>query len=193
MKIFSTFDTNFKKEIFKREQELFWKDKVMLVTHGRFFYYFSVVLPAIISLVFAVVYWVLLIYLADFFHSVGWFYWTMGFIFFVIIFLPIWLGIFKKYIDYILDFIVVTPDKLIYYNQEGIFSRRWRTIDAEKIKTITVNKSGIIRSIFNFWNIVILTEGDEQWQWEINFKFVDDPDNVKFKISEIIDEKNRAS
>lgn len=193
MKIFSTFDTNFREGILKKEQEKFWKDKVMLITHDRFFYYFSVVLPAIILLVLAVVYWILLIYLADFFWKTWGFYWVTWFIFFVIIFFPIWLGIFKKYIDYILDFVVVTPDKLIYYNQEGIFSRKWRTIDAEKIKTITVNKSGIIRSIFNFWNIIILTEWDEQWEWEINFKFVDDPDNVKFRISEIIDGKNRAS
>ena len=193
MKIFSSFDTNFRKEIFEREKKEFWEDNVLLITHGRFFYYFSVLLPAILALFLAIIYWVIVFYINEVLKDAWYMYWIVSLIIFVVIFFPIWLWILKKYIDYVLDFVVVTPDKLIYYNQEWIFSRRWRTVDAEKIKTITVNKTGILRSIFNFGNIVILTEWDEKWEWEINFKFVDDPDNVKFRISEIIDEKNRVS
>jgi len=193
MKIFSSFDTNFRKEILEREKKEFWEDKVLLITHGRFFYYFSVLLPAILTLFLAIIYWIIVFYIKDALKDVWSIYWIVSLVIFIVIFFPIWFWILKKYIDYILDFVVVTPDKLIYYNQEGIFSRKWRTIDAEKIKTITVDKTGILRSIFNFGNIVILTEWDEKWEWEINFKFVDDPDNIKFRISEIIDEKNRVS
>ena len=88
---------------------------------------------------------------------------------------------------------VVTPESLIHYNQEWIFTRRWRTVDVEKIKTISVNKDWLLRSLFNFWNIVILTEWDEKWAWEINFAFIDDPDNVKFRVLEIIENKHNSN
>jgi len=193
MKIFSSFDTDFKKEILRKAEQEYGKDNVMVVTHGRFFYYFTVLLPASLIWLLAVIYWVVGLYLNVFFTSVSGFYWWFIFILFVVIFLPIGFSLLKKYIDCILDFVIVTPDKLVYYNQEWVFSRKGRTIDAEKIKAITVNKTGILRSIFNFWNIVILTEWDETWEGEINFKFVDDPDRVKFKILEIIHAKNKIS
>jgi len=77
---------------------------------------------------------------------------------FLVLFIPLWLKLLKKYIDYILDFILITPGILVHYDQEWLLSRKWRTIDVEKIKTVTVNKSWLIRSMFNFWNIIILTE-----------------------------------
>jgi len=186
MKIFSSFDTNFKEEILQKEKERFW-DKVMLVTHWRFYYYFMIILPIFFLVVWIIFYLLLLFYLWRFvssdFTSI---YYIIGVFFFLFIFWPLFLKIIKSYIDYILDFVVVTPNTLIYYNQEWVLSRKWRTIDTEKIKTITVSKNWLFRSIFNFWNIVVLSEWDEQWQWEINFSFVDDPDNLKMKILDII-------
>jgi uncharacterized membrane protein YdbT with pleckstrin-like domain len=49
--------------------------------------------------------------------------------------------ILKKIIDYYMDFAIVTPEHIVAYNQKGIFSRESRSIDVDKIKTITVNKS----------------------------------------------------
>jgi len=193
MKIFSSFDTNFRNEIVDREKKEFWDDKVLLITHWRFYYYFSVLVPAIGTLLLIILYWLWLFYFKDFFGEIWTAYWIMSLILFFVFSAPIFFTLIKKYIDYILDFVVVTPKKLIYYNQEGIFSRKGRTVDAEKIKTITVNKTGLLRSIFNFWNIIILTEWDEQWQGEINFKFVDNPDEIKFRIWELIDETNKLS
>ena len=187
MRIFSTFDTEFKQKILNEMKEKFGEDNVMEITHGRFYYYFVVILPAIFLTVSIIFYLVSLFYIAWQVNSDFKFvYYIVALLLFFFIFAPLILKIIKTYIDYILDFVIVTPNELIYYNQEGILSRKWRTIDTEKIKTITVNKSGFIRSIFNFWNIVVLSEWDEQWEGEINFSFIDDPENLKMKMLKII-------
>ena len=187
MKIFSTFDTEFKQQIVKKEQEVFGKDKVLVVTHWRFYYFFVVILPAIFLLAAVILYLILYFYIWSKVNSeFKSLYYVVFFAVFLVVFIPLWLKILKKYIDYILDFVVVTPEALIYYNQEGILSRKGRTVDTEKIKTITVSKNGLLRSIFNFGNIVVLSEWDEEGEWEINFSFVDDPDALKMKILDII-------
>ena len=190
IKIFSSFDTDFKQQLIDKEIEKFWAEKVYVIEHGRFHYYFYIILPTIFLTIWTVVFFFTLFYLSGWLQqeSKTIIIWT-SIIFWIVVFIPIIIKIIKKYIDYILDFVIVTPENLIFYNQEGIFSRKWRTIDVEKIKTITVNKNWILRSIFNFWSIVILTEWDEQWSWEINFSFIDDPDNVKFKVLEIIEKE----
>ena len=187
MKIFSSFDTNFRNEIIEREKERYWND-IFVISHGKFYYYFYIITPTVFLAVWALLYFLVLYYLASDIHW-DWKTWVYvtWFILFFIIFIPAIFKLLKKYIDYILDFVVVTPKQLISYNQEWILSRKWRTVDVDKIKTITVNKDGLLRSLFNFWNIIILTEWDEQWTWEINFSFIDDPDNVKFKVLNIIE------
>jgi uncharacterized membrane protein YdbT with pleckstrin-like domain len=186
IKIFSSFDTDFKQKLVNKEIERYWKDKVYVVSHGRFYYYFYIILPTIVLFLWTILFFWVLYYLSS---SLNWDWKTViiwvGIVLWIVVFVPVILKLIKKYIDYILDFLIVTPESLIYYNQEGIFTRRWRTVDVEKIKTITVNKNWFLRSLFNFWNIVILTEWDEKGVWEINFSFIDDPDNVKFKILEI--------
>ena len=191
MKIFSTFDTQFKQKILDEVKKEFGDNQVMEITHGKFYYYFVVILPAIFLVIGMILYLVLLFYIGEKVSSdLKVFYYIVGLLLFLFIFGPLSLKIIKRYIDYILDFVVVTPKELIYYNQEGILSRKWRTVDTEKIKTITVNKSGLIRSIFNFGNIVVLSEWDEQWDGEINFSFVDAPEELKMKILQIIKNNN---
>ena len=192
MKIFSSFDTDFKKQILDREIEKYGKNNVYVISHGKFYYYFYLIVPAIFLLVGSIFYFVMLYYLANDIAG-DWksYVYITGIIVFFVAIIPVLIKLLKKYIDYILDFLVVTPDSLIHYNQEWIFTRRWRTVDVEKIKTISVNKDGILRSLFDFWNIVILTEWDEKWAGEINFAFIDRPDDVKFRILEIVEKKEK--
>ena len=71
----------------------------------------------------------------------------------------VWLfPIIGKYMDYKLDFIIVTPDVLIMYDQGGIFKRNIISTNEKSIKTISVKKSGLLYSIFNNGDIIFLTE-----------------------------------
>ncbi|HCY21573.1 TPA: hypothetical protein DIC40_07170 [Patescibacteria group bacterium] len=54
-----------------------------------------------------------------------------------------------KWIDYKLDFIVITPDFLIMYDQAGIFNKKVITLNEKSIKTISIERKGFLYSIFN--------------------------------------------
>ncbi len=190
MKFLSTFDSNFKQDILNKNIDKYWKDEVFLIIHGRFYYYFYIVLPIVFSFVWLIFYITIFFYLLSFissgFKTVYILFWLL---ILLVLFIPLWLKLFKKYIDYILDFIIITPKNLIHYDQEWLLSRKWRTIDVEKIKTLTVNKSWLLRSMFNFWNIIILTEWAELWEWQIDFYYVDEPEKVKNIIVDIMWDK----
>ena len=89
-------------------------------------------------------------------------------------------------INFEMDFVIITPKYINTYDQSWLFKRNTKTIGVEKIKSIQTNKKWIIRSIFNFWEIVILTEWDEEGRWEIKLNYIPFPDKVKQKIVTIM-------
>jgi len=105
-----------------------------------------------------------------------------------ILFIYILLKILKKLIDFEMDFTLITNEYITFVNQTWLFKRTSKTIDLEKIKTISVNKKWILRSLLNFGEIIIFTEGDDQ-HGELKIKYIPEPEKVKNKIMEIL--KNR--
>ncbi len=105
----------------------------------------------------------------------------------------VWWKVLKLYIDYKMDFTVVTPEKIVTYNQTWFFNRGSRSIDTEKIKTITVDKNWIMKSIFNYWTIIILTEWDTE-NGDVTLYYVHNPDIVQKRISDLVElwEKKNA-
>jgi len=193
MKFLSSFDSNFKQEVLNKNIKKYGKDNVYLISHGRFYYYFYILLPIIFSIVWMIFYIITFFYLSSSISSeFKMAYIIFWLIVFLVLFIPLWLKLLKKYIDYILDFILITPGILVHYDQEWLLSRKWRTIDVEKIKTVTVNKSWLIRSMFNFWNIIILTEWAELWEWQIDFYYIDEPEKVKNIITDIMWDKTKS-
>lgn len=105
--------------------------------------------------------------------------------------LSLWFLYFIRKIIYILinfemDFVIIAPDHISTYNQSWIFKRESKTIWVDKIKSIQANKKGLIRSIFDFGEVIILTEGDEVGRGEIRLKFIPKPDTIRKKIVKIM-------
>lgn len=113
-----------------------------------------------------------------------WYYWWLSII---LLFLQIYFSAkFKKRMtDLEMDFSVVIPGKIIFYNQSGIL-RNIVSINAEKVKTITAKFNNFIGSIFNYWDITIFTEWDSADMWEMNLFFVSNPTEVVYEINEIL-------
>lgn len=90
------------------------------------------------------------------------------------------------YIDYTMDYCIITPDEVILTQQEGIFKRTVRTLDGAKVKSIYINKQSIIYSIFDSWTMVFMSDGDEQF-WEIVFDYIRDPETQKDIVQSIME------
>ena len=91
-----------------------------------------------------------------------------------------------KFVDYYMDYMIITPHQITGYDQGGIFKRETRSLDSEKIKTINIISEGRWGSVFNFWSIVFLSEGDSD-NGDIKLKFMNDPVHLRDRIIEIID------
>jgi hypothetical protein len=91
-----------------------------------------------------------------------------------------------KYVDYIMDFIVVIPNSIMMYDQWGILKRNIHTISALSIKAISINKAWLLYSLFDNGDILILTEWDTEHDGEIRFRRIPDPEKKKNQIVKIV-------
>ena len=91
-----------------------------------------------------------------------------------------------KYLDYTMDFVIVIPNSIIMYDQGGILKRNVVTISAQSIKTISIKKSGLLYSIFDNGDIVILTEGDVAQNGEVTLRRVPRPEKRRNQIVKIV-------
>ena len=71
------------------------------------------------------------------------------------------------------------------YDQGGILKRNIITISSRSIKTISVRKSGLLYSIFNNGDILVLSEGDMN-DGEVTLRWVPHPDKRRQQILQII-------
>jgi len=84
-----------------------------------------------------------------------------------------------------MDFTIVTPKALYRYDQEWAFTRDLISLDIDSIKTLSVKKSWILYSIFNNWDLIFFTEGDNL-SGEIYLHYIARPEQIKSKVAKII-------
>jgi hypothetical protein len=93
----------------------------------------------------------------------------------------------KYYIDYKMDFSIVTPEYLTRYNQTWLFKRDIKSSYVRNIKTITIVKNSFLYNVFNNWNLIFLSEGDrEKGDWEILLHYISNPEEKKKEITRIM-------
>lgn len=180
MKIFSAFDTRYKKKLLQEKQTEFWEKNVCLIQKSKYFLIFKVIIPAIISLIIGFLIFGILYYSFD--MSL-----TPSIVIAVIVFIiTLFLyKVFKHSIDYTMDYVITCPSNLIIVDQTGLFKRRVRSIECSKIKSISTHEKTMIRSIFNNGSLVFMTDGSEEF-WEIIVDFVHNPLTKKDTINTII-------
>lgn len=182
MKLLSNFDTNLDEVCYKENIDAYWKDKVFMVYKDKIFFIFYVLVPVSISMLIFIPTIVTVIVLK------WWILWWLAVLIeFIFFSFTMWKSAIKRYLDYKMDFTIINPDLIMAYNQTGFFSRDSRTIKTNKIKTISIDKKWIIKSLFNYWTLVFLSEWDEKWKWDITLMYVQNPDKVRAKIKKVID------
>ena len=182
MKILSNFDTNLSYELYNKYAEKYWQDNVLIVFRCKIYLFLYVLIPAFFTiLILVVLFWIF--YWIDFVGTEKWYaFWIISMFVFI---LTSW-KLLKRYIDYKMDFSITTPDNVIYYEQTGFFTRESRTLNVDRIKSISVEKDWILRSLFNFWNIKVLSEWDISDTWHIHICYIYDPDARKWEMQKIL-------
>ena len=104
-----------------------------------------------------------------------------------IIFLFVIYNIFKRLVDFNMDFTTVSPLKIVSYSQEWIQNFSAKDLATDTIKSVTVVQSGFIQSVFNIGRILIKGIGDEtsSKEYSISLNHVKFPEKVKEEIDNV--------
>lgn len=182
MKIFSNFDTNRKQEALAEAQEKYWIENILVLRKSKLFLFSKVVLPILgHTLLFIALQFPIYFALEDF----GWIKHAASILLFVV-YLVLISPYSKYYIDYVMDFSIITPDSLTRYNQTWILQRDIKTSNVRNIKTISIQKQTFRYNLFDNWDLIFLSEGDKADQGEITLHYIPDPESMKKQIMKII-------
>lgn len=190
MKIFSNFDTQWKKDAYQEMVEKYWKENVLVLNKSFLFLFVKVLFPVVWWFIILSALW------ATVFFSMGddMFEAKILFTIFMIllyVFIIAVCNVVKYYIDYRMDFSLVTPEYLTRYNQSWLFKRDIRSSYVRNIKTISIVKNDPLYNIFNNGNLIFLSEGDrgltsEKGDWEIVLHYIQNPEWKKKDITRIM-------
>ena len=138
MKLFSAFNTKAKKNIVEEALIKYGKEYVTIVEKSKLFYRFKVLFP-IISLcagfvILLTFYFITLVPIQNTLLN------QLFRVLILILLVSIALPIINSFIDYYMDFLVITPAHIIRYNQEGMLRRDIVSINTKNIKTISIKK-----------------------------------------------------
>lgn len=101
-------------------------------------------------------------------------------------FLSVWLFAFLEFTDYFLDTWIITNERILNNEQEGLFKRTESELDLVSIQDTTAETHGFLQTIFTFGNVLIQTAGEKE---RFNFKNVDDPEKIKVLIMRLVEDK----
>jgi len=192
MSIISTFDPKFKKQLLEKSKEEFGEWNVVFIRKSHLFLCLKVLLPFILW--FSVL--VTLVTCCIIYIDLVWLSITLCAIILGVFTVPCYKTL-KHFLDYEMDFAVVTPKTFLRYNQTGFFKRSSKAIDMKHVRSVYVKKAWFINSIFNNWNIIVLTEWSttavqEDWNnpWEVEFRYVYNPEYYSSCVQKLLAEIN---
>lgn len=180
--MFSTFDINLVKKEYTRYAHKFGADNILLVKRSYVYKFIYILAPSFS-------FWILFILFLLFgiLNNISYdLYWFVKFSFFIFC-LFVFIGVLtRKILSYYMDFTIVTPGEIVQYNQKWFFSRPIKSISAQKIKSIIVQKDWFLQSFFDYWDILLSSEWDQQWVSDLVLKFVKNPEKTRSVILEIL-------
>lgn len=186
MKIFSNFDTRLARTLLDEAKKKYGENNALLLRRGEIYLVIRLWFPLIAWVVSSI--WLLRIYYGllgntgVYADEIGFVVWGLVLSMFVyLLFL-----ITKKIMNFYMDFVIVSPEQLVAYDQTGVLNRVTRSLELSKIKTINVVTEGRLSSIFNYWSIVFLAEGDAQ-NGDIKLSFIIDPVDLRNTIYRLMD------
>lgn len=106
-------------------------------------------------------------------------------------FLAVWLLAFIEFTDYYLDTWIVTNERIINIEQDGLFHRTASELDLASVQDTTAEIRGILQTVFTYGNVYIQTAGKKG---RFLFKNIDNPERIKEIVNKLVeDDKKRLS
>jgi len=178
MRLFSNFDSWLEQRLVAEYQQGFGVEKVFSVHKSRRFYISKVLLPFIRFLIIfgiglSVVYWF------DY-PDKDIVLWAFRLISLVYL-LYVMRQASKEYVDYKMDFLIITPKEVIKYNQTGVLHRDTETIHVDKVRSVTVAKHWLFESFFDIGTITFLAEWESE-NGDIVMPSIDAVESVEQRI-----------
>lgn len=187
MKIFTTFDTEFKQERLTLYQEKYGKTNVILIERSKLFFWLKIVFPLLALIAISLI-------------ALWWIYIKRGERYVAISCMPLIITvavignfrIIRNLIDYHMDFCIITPDEIIFMEQKWIFERVSRILDVTQVKSIYINKKTVLYSIFNNGTMSFMSDGSGELG-EVDLEYVYHPEEKKDIIYDIISDAMHRS
>jgi hypothetical protein len=166
--------------MFAEYQQKYGLENVLCFWRSKLYHIIKVGIPLTILLL------ITIFWLVFFYRRSNGDYFTLFLIAFLIMDVVFIFPIVGKYIDYKMDFIIVIPNAIMMYEQWGLFKRNVSTISSQSIKSIAIKKQGLLYSIFDNWDILILTEWDNERNGEIKFRRIPRPEKRRNQIVKVV-------
>ncbi len=171
MRILSNFDTGFSRKLYDQYAQTFGTDKVLLVHKSNLFYYGYVAFPFLLwAILFCVALYFVYTKYPDVRRLERVFRWVLGLYFLIMLwkFLRFW-------INYQMDFLLVTPKEIMKYKQQWLFNRHVEQLRTEHIKSISLSKKWFLHSLLDIGTLTFLVE----WQTDSGDIVMEDIDAVE--------------
>ncbi len=85
--------------------------------------------------------------------------------------------------DYFLDIWIVTNERVINIEQQGLFNRTVSELRLNQVQDITSETNGFLETFLTYGNVYIQTAGERE---RFVFKDIDNPDDVKLTLSKLV-------
>jgi hypothetical protein len=158
MKILSNFDTTLATELYEEYVMNYGAENVLFIKKSKRHLWYYVYLPLAIFALCSIA----------FFYFLYWYgvqsYQTLFMIILIlwsVFFLVLVLTISRHFLDNLMDFMIITPDYILYYDQKGVFDRQVSKLLTKHIKMISFEKSWISASLFNLGTLHFLSEWED--------------------------------
>ena len=181
MRILSNFDTKYEKKLLSDYKKQFGKDNVVVIHKSKLFFWKYIGLPISVWAALFIVGISLALWIQDVPTRA---IWVVLWIFVMYAF-GLFFKISRKWIDYTMDFLIVTPKEVVKFDQSGVFNKEVEKLHADKIKSITITKPWFFNSMFDIWTITFLAEGESE-KGDIVMDYVDAVEEKERKIMHVL-------
>ncbi|MFH2063082.1 MAG: PH domain-containing protein [bacterium] len=99
-----------------------------------------------------------------------------------------WMFLFAHFVDYYLDAWVITSDRILNIEQEGLFNRTVSELDLSNVQDVTSEVRGILAFFFGYGDVYIQTAAERE---RFIFEQVYGPDEIRKRLLILVAEDRK--